>query len=85
MSDYDRDYEHDRIAARRAHNRLIEDLDREIAEDALTVETDLGKVLDDEPPPLLFDMGPIYNSRRMEAAIQRQEDRITRLDERDRW
>lgn len=30
--DYDRDY--DRIAATRAHNRLIDDLDREIAEQA---------------------------------------------------
>lgn len=55
-------------------------------DEPLTVETDIGKVLDDDGPlPLLFDMGPRYNSRRMEAAIQRQEDRITRLDERDRW
>lgn len=30
--DYDRDY--DRIAARKRHSRLIEDLDREIAEEA---------------------------------------------------
>lgn len=28
------DYRFDRMAARRAHNRLIEDLDREIAEEA---------------------------------------------------
>lgn len=59
-----------------------------IADDEpLTVETDIGKVLDDDDGPLglLIDLGPRYNSRRTEAAIQRQEDRITRLDDWDRW
>jgi hypothetical protein len=54
-------------------------------DEPLTVETDIGQVLDEEPLPLLFDMGPSFNSRRMEAAIQRREDRITRLDQRDNW
>ena len=63
-------------------------LEREAArydDEPLTVETDIGRVLDEEPSPLMFDMGPLYNSRSTERAVQRQEDRITYLDRKDRW
>ena len=63
-------------------------LEREAArydDEPLTVETDMGKVLDEELPPLLFDCGPACNSRSTERAIQRHEDRITKLDQMDKW
>lgn len=54
-------------------------LDAEAA-DRATFEPDLGKVLDQEPPsPWIVDVG-IYTSRRDREAIQREEDRITRLE-----
>ena len=43
-------------------------------------EPDLGKVLDQEPlSPWIVDVG-IYTSRRDREVIQREEDRITRLE-----
>jgi len=46
-----------------------------------TFETDIGKVLDEGPPsPWIVDCG-IYTSRRDREAIQREEDRITRLEQ----
>jgi hypothetical protein len=52
--------------------------------DPLMVETDIGKVLDALPPPMLFDMGPRWNSPAMERAVIAEEERITRLDNRDK-
>lgn len=50
------------------------------AAERATFEPDLGKVLDQEPPsPWIVDVG-IYTSRRDREAIQREEDRITRLE-----
>jgi len=50
------------------------------AQSRATFETDIGKVLEDGPPsPFIVDVG-IYTSRRDREAIQRDEDRITRLE-----
>jgi len=50
------------------------------AQSRATFETDIGKVLDEGPPsPFIVDVG-IYTSRRDRDAIQREEDRITRLE-----
>ena len=51
------------------------------AQSRATYETDIGKVLDATPPsPWIVDVG-IYTSRRDREAIQREEDRITRLEQ----
>jgi hypothetical protein len=50
------------------------------AQSRATFETDIGKVLEEGPPsPWIVDVG-IYTSRRDREAIQREEDRITRLE-----
>jgi hypothetical protein len=50
------------------------------AQSRATYETDIGKVMDEGPPsPFIVDVG-IYTSRRDRDAIQREEDRITRLE-----
>jgi hypothetical protein len=50
------------------------------AQTRATYETDIGKVLEEGPPsPFIVDVG-IYTSRRDRDAIQREEDRITRLE-----
>jgi len=50
------------------------------AQSRATYETDIGKVLDQGPPsPWIVDVG-IHTSRRDRDAIQREEDRITRLE-----
>jgi len=50
------------------------------SESRATFETDIGKVLEDGPPsPWIVDVG-VYTSRRDRDAIQREEDRITRLE-----
>ncbi|NBW11906.1 MAG: hypothetical protein EBR82_28125 [Caulobacteraceae bacterium] len=77
MSTFRRDFE----SVEQYRKRMaLEDQDDE----ALTVETDIGAVLDALPPPLLFDRGPMCNSPAMERAIRAEEDRITRLDRRDK-
>jgi len=51
------------------------------AQSSATFETDIGKVLDEGPPsPFIVDAG-IHTSRRDRDAIQREEDRITRLEQ----
>ena len=51
------------------------------AQSRANFETDIGKVLDEGPPsPFIVDCG-IYTSRRDRDAIQREEDRITRLEQ----
>lgn len=51
------------------------------AQSRATFEPDIGKVLDEGPPsPFIIDCG-IYTSRRDRDAIQREEDRITRLEQ----
>jgi hypothetical protein len=51
------------------------------AQSRATFETDIGKVLDEGPPsPWIVDVG-IHTSRRDRDAIQREEDRITRLEQ----
>jgi hypothetical protein len=77
MSTFRRDFE----SVEQYRKRMaLEDKDDE----ALTVETDIGAVLDALPPPLLFDMGPRWNSPAMERAVIAEEERITRLDNRDK-
>ena len=50
------------------------------AQSRATYETDIGRVLEEGPPsPFIVDVG-IYTSRRDREAIQREEDRITRLE-----
>jgi hypothetical protein len=61
-------------------NRMIDDVDREIREEREAA----AKAQPQLPPPLMFDMGPCFNSAAMERAIQSHEDRITYLDRRDR-
>jgi len=76
MSEYRRDFE----TVEEARKRLA----REDQAEPLMVETDIGKVLDALPPPMLFDMGPRWNSPAMERAVIAEEERITRLDNRDK-
>ena len=76
MSTYRRDFE----TVEEAKARLA----REDQAEPLMVETDIGKVLDALPPPMLFDMGPRWNSPAMERAVIAEEERITRLDNRDK-
>lgn len=69
----------------------VEDFRKRVARESLfdepvTCETDMKKVLDDEPlTPFIVDRGPLVNTRRDEAAIQAEEDRITKLDEMDKY
>lgn len=69
----------------------VEDYRKRVARESLfdepvTCETDLGKVLDDEPlSPWVVDRGPLMNTRRDEAAIQAEQNRITELDTQDKY
>lgn len=69
----------------------VEDFRKRVARESLfdeplTCETDMRKVLDDEPlTPFIVDRGPLLNTRRDEAAIQAEENRITELDQMDRY
>jgi hypothetical protein len=70
----------DRMQAQRREWKRLDDLAAEIASERATFETDIGKVLEHGPPsPFIVDVG-IYTSRRDRDAIQREEDRITRLE-----
>ena len=53
-------------------------LDAEAAERA-TFEPDIGKVPEETPPPLVVDVG-VNTTRRDREAIQREQDRWTRLE-----
>lgn len=65
---------------RREHNAQIDAVAAELAAERATFEPDIGKVLSHEPiSPWIVDAG-IYTSRRDREAIQREEDRITRLE-----
>lgn len=80
MSD-DHEPDEDRMQAQRREWKRLDDLAAEIAGERATMETDVGKVLDEGPPsPWIVDCG-IYTSRRDREAIQREEDRITRLEQ----
>ena len=71
----------DRMQAQRREWKRLDDLAAEIVSERATFQTDIGKVLDDGPPsPWIVDVG-IYTSRRDRDAIQREEDRITRLEQ----
>jgi len=71
----------DRMQAQRREWKRLDDLAAEIVSERATFETDIGKVLDEAPPsPFIVDVG-IYTSRRDRDAIQREEDRITRLEQ----
>jgi hypothetical protein len=71
-TNYRRDFETDA--------EYLSRIERE-AQSRATFETDIGKVLDEGPPsPFIVDVG-VYTSRRDRDAIQREEDRITRLEQ----
>ena len=71
----------DRMQAQRREWKRLDDLAAEIVAERATMQTDIGKVLEDGPPsPCIVDVG-IYTSRRDREAIQREEDRITRLEQ----
>jgi hypothetical protein len=71
----------DRMQAQRREWKRLDELAAEIVSERATFETDIGKVLEDWPPsPFIVDCG-IYTSRRDRDAIQREEDRITRLEQ----
>ena len=71
----------DRMQAQRREWKRLDDLAAEIVSERATFETDIGKVLEDGPPsPWIVDVG-IHTSRRDRDAIQREEDRITRLEQ----
>ena len=71
----------DRMQAQRREWKRLDDLAAEIVSERATFETDIGKVLEDRAPsPWIVDVG-IYTSRRDRDAIQREEDRITRLEQ----
>jgi hypothetical protein len=69
------------MQAQRRRWKELDHVAAEIAAERATMQTDIGKVLDDGPPsPWIVDVG-IYTSRRDREAIQREEDRITRLEQ----
>lgn len=71
----------DRMQAQRRRWKELDHVAAEIAAERATMQTDIGKVLEDGPPsPFIVDCG-IYTSRRDREAIQREEDRITRLEQ----
>jgi len=71
-SKYRRDFE--------TEAEYLQRLTRE-AQDRAAFEPDIAKVLDEGPPsPFIVDCG-IYTSQRDRDAIQREEDRITRLEQ----
>jgi hypothetical protein len=71
-TNYRRDFESDA--------EYLARIERE-AQSRATFETDIGKVVEDGPPsPWIVDVG-IHTSRRDRDAIQREEDRITRLEQ----
>jgi len=71
-TNYRRDFETD--------SEYLARIERE-AQSRATFETDIGKTLDEGPPsPFIVDVG-VYTSRRDRDAIQREEDRITRLEQ----
>ena len=71
----------DRMQAQRREWKRLDELAAEIVSERATFETDIGKVLEDGPPsPWIVDVG-IHTSRRDRDAIQREEDRITRLEQ----
>jgi len=77
----DQEPDEDRMQAQRADWKRLDDLAAEIAGERAKMETDIAKVIDDGPPsPWIVDCG-IYTSRRDREAIQREEDRITRLEQ----
>ena len=79
MSD-DHAPDEDRMQAQRREWKRLDDLAAEIAGERATMETDIGKVLDEGPAsPWIVDVG-ISTRRRDRDAIQREEDRITRLE-----
>jgi hypothetical protein len=70
----------DRMQAQRREWKRLDELAAEIVSEQATFETDIGTVLEDgTPSPWIVDVG-IYTSRRDRDAIQREEDRITRLE-----
>ena len=70
----------DRMQAQRREWKRLDDMAAEIVSERATFETDIGTVLEDGPPsPWIVDVG-IHTSRRDRDAIQREEDRITRLE-----
>ena len=71
----------DRMQAQRREWKRLDDLAAEIVSERATFQADIGKVLEDGPPsPFIVDVG-IHTSRRDRDAIQREEDRITRLEQ----
>jgi hypothetical protein len=71
----------DRMQAQRREWKRLDELAAEIVSERATFQTDIGKVLEDGPPsPWIVDVG-IHTSRRDRDAIQREEDRITRLEQ----
>jgi hypothetical protein len=73
--------EEDRMQSQRREWKRLDDLAAEIVSERATFQTDIGKVLEDGPPsPFIVDVG-IHTSRRDRDAIQREEDRITRLEQ----
>jgi hypothetical protein len=78
---HDIEPDEDRMQAQRREWKRLDELAAEIVSERATFETDIGKVLEDGPPsPWIVDVG-IYTSRRDRDAIQREEDRITRLEQ----
>lgn len=73
---------------RRRWNAYLAAVDAEIAHEArqrARFQPDIGKVLEDAPLcPFIYDAGPLENRPEDERAIQAEQDRITRLDRRDR-
>jgi hypothetical protein len=78
---HDIEPDEDRMQAQRREWKRLDELAAEIVSERATFETDIGKVLEDGPPsPWIVDVG-IHTSRRDRDAIQREEDRITRLEQ----
>ena len=72
----------DPMRDRREQNRRIDDVARELAEEAAeraTFTTDIAKAIQEPPLPFVVDCGA-NTTRRDREAIQREQDRWTRLE-----
>lgn len=76
------DEDEDRHAAKRRWNAYLAAVDAELADEARSqyrCETDIGKSIEAKPLPFVVDCGPNTTKADREA-IQREQDRWTRLE-----
>jgi hypothetical protein len=77
--------ENDPVRARREHDRLIADLEQDIAAKPLVVETDLGAVLEPKTPNVPAQPGWISESRAAKYGSEDEYSNRMRTRYGDEW